>query len=102
MATFATLKLQKFTKPQGLQKISITEKIDEKKIHEKQVYVVMLINMTDNCMQYAKINNGNLFAIPTVCRTCTGNDPDWCFDNHKYSPVMSCNCTDAPFNLTLA
>jgi hypothetical protein len=76
--------------------------IDEAKARAGQIYYVMLINLTDYCMVLGKINNGNWFSIPTVCRTCTNPDANWCFDNKKYAPVLSCSCTDAPFNLSLS
>jgi len=100
MAEAQTLKFQKFA-PAKAEQVHVG-KVDESEARSRQPYVVMLINMTDRCMALGKINNGNWFAIPTVCRTCSSGDPNWCYDNQKYSPVMTCNCSDAPFNLSLS
>jgi len=80
------------------------------KVHEADVkpyvvpfasdYLVLLINMTDYCLVMGRVNQGNWFAIPKVCRTCS-SDYDTCFNQQRWAPVLNTQCNDAPFDLTL-
>jgi hypothetical protein len=65
-------------------------------------YLIVLINCTDLCIVLGRINNrGKWFAAPRVCRT-SNSDPDICFNQRAWAPVLYVRCTDARFVLSLA
>ena len=65
-------------------------------------YLIVLINCTDLCIALGRINNRDKwFAAPRVCRT-SNSDPDTCFNQKAWAPVLYVRCTDAPFVLSLA
>jgi hypothetical protein len=83
-----------------------TEEVTERIPLDQGDYIVAMINMTDYCMErgritYAGQQPGPWFPITRTCRTCSLPDPDQCFNQRQYVPVINTGCTEPPFELTL-
>ena len=69
-------------------------------------YVLALINMTDVVLtkQRVRMNGGTwtqFIAMAAIGKTCQSNDPQTCFDQKAYVPIMVIQCGGSSFDIEL-
>lgn len=91
--------------PEKLKKNGASIKIDLNNLREapvaeeRQVYWVLLTNLSDWTVTHSSVDGTNFYPIvPPVSRNCSSSC-NQCFDEGKYDPVLATDCTAAPFNL---